>query len=107
MADSKVSALTEIAGADVDVDLDFIPIVDSSAPVATRTKKITPEELVAKTSSFTQSGSGASAETVQTLLRYAFRSVKSFGALGDGTTDDTTAIQAAVTALAAGECLYF
>lgn len=36
-----------------------------------------------------------------------FRSVKSYGAVGDGTTDDTTAIQNAINATAAGGTLYF
>jgi polygalacturonase len=33
--------------------------------------------------------------------------VKAYGALGDGTTDDTTAIRAAITAMVAGSRLYF
>jgi hypothetical protein len=46
---------------------------------------------------FIQSGAGAVAETVQTKLREII-SVKDFGAVGNGSADDTAAVQAAFTA---------
>jgi hypothetical protein len=52
---------------------------------------------------FLQSG-GTYSRTVQDKLRDTF-SVKDFGALGDGTTDDTAAFTAAIAAMVEGDCL--
>lgn len=51
-------------------------------------------------------GTGAVATTVQAKLRESV-SVKDFGAVGDNSTDDTAAIQAAVNQLTSGQGLYF
>lgn len=57
---------------------------------------------------FTDTGSGATATTVQSLLRSEYINAKAFGATGDGTTNDTTACQNAINAaIAQNRALYF
>lgn len=51
---------------------------------------------------FTQVGTGASARTVDAKLKDGYISVKDFGAVGDGTTDDAASFQAAVNSVASG-----
>jgi len=56
--------------------------------------------------SFVQAGSGAVIRTAQNKMRESY-SVKDFGAVGDGVTDDSAAVQTAVNNMTAGGTLVF
>jgi hypothetical protein len=97
-------AISELPAATDLADADSLPIVQGGV-----TKKL-PGTAVAKTSElaassgasligFAQSGIGASSRTVQAKLRDIV-SATDFGVVGNGSTDDTTAIQAAIDAVA-------
>jgi hypothetical protein len=91
--DESGAADGSLTGSEVDVDADKVRVIDATD---NRPKLVTVEELVANTSVFTQSGTGATARTVQAKLREV-HSLEDFGAVGDGVTADTSAIALAQT----------
>lgn len=84
--ETDANTITFSEGLDADDTVTFI-ISSFTAAESTGGNNIT----------FTPAGSGAVASNVQTKLRESI-SVKDFGAIGDGVTDDTTEVDAAVAA---------
>ena len=80
-ADVSLDARLDVAEAEIDVLQAFDTTVSSSAG--------------SNSVGFLQAGTGATSRTVQAKLRETV-SVKDFGAVGNGTADDTAAIQAAI-----------
>jgi hypothetical protein len=107
MPDRLISALTALTAPAAG---DYLPIVDISEGAATsKNKRITIEDTakgIVAQPAFLQSGTSATLRSIESKLKDVV-SVKDFGAVGDGTTLDTTAIKAACDyAITNGKSVY-
>lgn len=93
-SDGRGDSISGLNAADTLTGAEIVPLTQSTVTRRT-TLQLIADWIIQTAASFAQSGSGASATTVEEELRYFVRP-EQFGATGDGTTDDTTALQAAL-----------
>lgn len=94
--ETGANTVTFVSGLHVGASVKFTTVQSLTSTQSTTAALVT----------YTPAGAGAVATTVQTKLR-EYISVKDFGAVGNGTTDDTAAIQAALNFAQNGQSVYF
>jgi len=108
--DMTTPVVAERANKYLAFDAAGLPVVSagtgSDSALRTDLANATAVSAGSRLSGFRQTGTGATARTVDAKLKDTV-SVKDFGAVGNGATDDTVAIQAAISATVAGGTLMF